>query len=195
MSFSRLIFGKYIKYFALPVVFFSYSAFCELKLPYKPETVDNHIPFADNPGYVAGGRPFNWIIKDENGREFSIDNFAGSVVVVAIFTTWCPNCPIVLQGLDTLVDKLGNLGVKNVKVVALNVGDESINSLKIHYKANDIQMLEVYHSISPTVIKDIRGVPACFVFDKRGAPVCGYFGAAEYGSDEFIEFIKWLLEK
>jgi thioredoxin-related protein len=99
--------------------------------------------------------------------------------------------------MDSLVEKFQKQGIKNVKIIALNVGNESIEALKIHYKSLDIQLLDAYRSISPEIMQNanIRGVPACLVFDKNGKPVWGYLGAANYNSSEFINFIKNLAGK
>jgi hypothetical protein len=95
--------------------------------------------------------------------------------------------------MDSLVEKFAKLGIKNVKILALNIGEESINDLKIHYKARDAQLLDVYDSIPTSALNNvgkIRGVPACLVFNKEGAPVWGYLGGADYNSPKFINFIR-----
>jgi thiol-disulfide isomerase/thioredoxin len=157
------------------------------------ETVTDY-PFADVPGHISAEQFPDFTATDENGRLVSVRDLKGNVVIVALFTLWCANCPIVLRSLDELAAKLRKSGIKNVKIMALNVGSDPLNSVKIHYRAHDVAELEVYSSIAPTVMKNIRGVPACFVYDKKGTPVWGLLGATDYNVEEFIGFIKKLAE-
>jgi hypothetical protein len=77
----------------------------------------------------------------------------------------------------------------------LNIGSESVEYLKIYYKGRDIQLLDVYHSLSPRIVTGIAGVPVCFVFDTSGSPVCGHLGAENYSSDLFADYIKQLAQQ
>ncbi|MDR0632169.1 MAG: TlpA family protein disulfide reductase [Holosporaceae bacterium] len=200
---SRFNRSKYIKYLIPSIVFICCSLYAS-EFRFSPGSEeseltdfshdDKEFPFSSGPGYVSGGMPFPHAIETEAGGKFSIADLKGNVVVLMISTTWCPNCPAALQSLDSLVEKLGDQKIKNVRVIALNIGNESVGYLKIHYKANNIQLLEVYNSISSKTIRCIPGVPACLVFDKKGIPVWGYLGAASYDSSEFLAFIKRLAQ-
>ncbi|MDR0678097.1 MAG: TlpA family protein disulfide reductase [Holosporaceae bacterium] len=163
----------------------------EEKKSIKRNLPNYDFPFTEGEGYIPGGIPFKHVIKNEKNELFSMEDPGGKVVILLLFTTWCQNCPVVLRDFDFLVEKFKNQN--NLKIIALNIGNESINYLKIHYKANNIQFLDVYHSISPEVFKDVPGVPACLLFDKKGNPVWGYLGIVDYGSPKFIEFMEKLI--
>jgi thiol-disulfide isomerase/thioredoxin len=152
------------------------------------------IPFADMPGYIKGGNSFGETIKDEHGKSFTLGDFRGKVVLVAFSTTWCGNCPEVLRSLDDLENKLRKEKINAVKIIPLNVGDEDIEAIKIHYKSNNVQLLDVYHSVSVEAMNGFKSVPLCIVFDIKGNPVWGYAGSGvDFCSDEFINYLKKLL--
>ncbi|MDR3179505.1 MAG: TlpA family protein disulfide reductase [Holosporaceae bacterium] len=155
------------------------------------QSESSHPPFANSAGYLKEGIAFDDTIYDANGNPFSLKDFKGKVVIVAFSTTWCPNCPNVLQSLDNLEAK----NIPNLKIIALNVGDEEINEIKIHYKIHNIQLLDVYRSVNNEIMRGIRGVPACLVFDTDGKFVCGYLGKTNFCSQEFMDFISSLLNK
>jgi thiol-disulfide isomerase/thioredoxin len=159
------------------------------------EVCEDNYPFTDTPGYMAGGKEFRHTIRDKSGKEFSLTDFSGNVVIIVFYTTWCPNCPQVLQSIDNLNVRLNLSGIAGVKVIALNIGEESMETLESHHKSIGIQSLESYHSLPSNVINDINGVPACLIFDKKSNPVCGYLGYEDYGATEFISFIKRLAEQ
>ncbi|MDR0968017.1 MAG: TlpA family protein disulfide reductase [Holosporaceae bacterium] len=194
MSFSQSNRGKYIRCLALSVAFIFGNLVGYASKP-KAERIEEDFPFVQDPGYIPGGESFDYEIENENGEKFKIKDLKGNVVIIALFTTWCSNCPSVLQDFDFLVEKLQK--TKNVKIIALNIGDESINALKIYYKSRNVQLLDAYRSVSPEIMRGgvVRGVPACLVFDKNGSPVWGYLGAANYNSPKFVNFIKNLAEK
>jgi thiol-disulfide isomerase/thioredoxin len=151
-------------------------------------------PFVDNPGYMKGGRKFLHPMKDKSGREFSMTDLAGNVVILVFYTIWCPNCPQVLKSIDNLNMRLNVLGVGGVKILAFNIGDESVELLEAHNKTIDIQTLAVHQSIPSSIIREIKCVPACLIFDKKTNPVCGYLGEVDYASEEFFSFVEKLVK-
>ncbi len=191
----------YIRYWLLPIVFvFGFSndvhAYEWFLSKFSELTEKTKYPYEDDWGYIKGGLPFNEIIFDEKGKGHLMSDFQGSIVVILFSTTWCPNCPNVLQSLDKLADKLTELKVRNVKVLALNIGNDSLNAIRVHYKANDIQTLDVYQSVPSRKVKNIRSVPTCLVFDKEGKPIWGCSGGnVDCNSAEFVEFIIKLSKK
>ncbi|GHT99139.1 hypothetical protein FACS1894126_5190 [Alphaproteobacteria bacterium] len=185
MAFLNNNFTKYIKYIAYLALLVVCCASCDQKDKVSP-------PFSDSAGYIKDEISFDETIYDEKGLPLTLANFKGNVVIVVFSTTWCHNCPNVLQSFDSLEAKK----ICGLKIVALNVGNEGIDEIKIHYKSHDIQLLNVYQSVKPTVMKSIRGVPACLIFDTNGKFVCGYLGGGiDFCSTEFVGFIDALLKK
>ncbi|MDR1362397.1 MAG: TlpA family protein disulfide reductase [Holosporaceae bacterium] len=109
-------------------------------------------------------------------KDFCLADLKGSVVVVVFFTTWCPNCPMILQQLDQLAaEKLGGL-----KIIALNIGSDHISEIKKHYAQHHLTQLTAYSSVAIDMVGSIRHVPTCLVFDRKGIL------AREYSCDHSI---------
>ncbi|MDR1334191.1 MAG: TlpA family protein disulfide reductase [Holosporaceae bacterium] len=197
MIFSQLNCRKHIKYLLLAIVFISSFSLEALKAYESifPRTGNIVPPFCFSNGFLPGGKPFTYKIKNENSEELSLEDFKGNVVVIVLFTTWCPSCPVVLEDMEYLVEKFKKNGINNIKIIALNIGNEPLNLVKIYYKGRNIQLLDVYHSLPVNAMSDIRGVPACLIFDKNGSPVCGHLGATNYSSGEFIEYLEKLAKQ
>jgi thiol-disulfide isomerase/thioredoxin len=194
MVFFQLNCSKHIKYLMLMVAFIFSSSLGAYESIFQK--IENIVPpFSFSAGFLPGGKSFTHKIKNENHEEFSIKDFRGNVIVIVLFTTWCPSCPVVLQDMEYLVEKFRKNGINNVKIIALNIGNESLNLIKIYYKGRNIQLLDAYHSLPIEVMSDIRGVPACLIFDKNGDPVCGHLGATDYSSGEFIEYLEKLAKQ
>jgi thiol-disulfide isomerase/thioredoxin len=199
MIFSPSNCRKHTKYLLLAVAFIFSSALeaYESIFPGKSLIPPFSLDPAFRSAFLQGGRPFPHKIWNENQEELSLESFKGNVVVVVLFTTWCPNCPIVLLCMQDLVKRFKKGGISNIKIIVLNVGNESPNFIKIYYKGRDIQLLDVYHSLPAAAMSEsgVRGVPACLIFDKSGSPVCGYLGAMDYSGEEFVEYLEKLAKQ
>jgi peroxiredoxin len=137
--------------------------------------------------YIDANNDLDIKIINEEGKTTSFKRLQSNIIVVIFFTTWCPGCPLVLKQFDDLLNKIREKDIKNIKIIALNIGDEDINDLKIHYKSNDIQLLDVYQSVDNSITNGIAGVPACLVFNTKGKLVWGYLsGGVDFSSDEFL---------
>jgi thiol-disulfide isomerase/thioredoxin len=192
-------------YFAMILVFCCYKTIAyESRTATKPERTLKptekqqaiEIPFADGPGYVQGGAKIDCGVLKNEKEEFNLSDLKGKVVIVMFVTVWCPNCPASLEELERLEEGLLKEKISDVKIIVLNIGEESIDELREHYKHCNVRSLDLYQSLPNAVVHGLRGVPACFVFDKTGKPVWGCYGFAPYySSRKFINYIRELTKR
>lgn len=151
-----------------------------------PEKIS--IPWSDSRNCIIGGWKFWGIIRDFNGKELTQDDLKEQVVILVFSTTWCPNCPQAIQQLDQLKSRLLAIDVDNVRIIHLNIGDESFDDVKKHLKHINVS-LDAWQSI-PSDAVEISVIPSVLIFNKKGEKVCGYIGGGfNYLSDEFVKFI------
>lgn len=145
-------------------------------------------PFSDHPGFLEKLPVLDFTVNNmDTKQKFTLQELKDNVVVVFFTTTWCPNCPTVFRDLNDLADKLSDLGISNVKIVVLIIGNDSHNAIQIYYKMNNVQSLDIFEPISQ--FKGINGVPTVIILDKSGKSVWGFTGANNYKSQEILEFI------
>jgi len=192
---------NYIKYFVLMIGFsFVYDInagslkdwFLFKKL--KNETIKNkdkkiNIPWENDNNCLADFQCiFHGKIVDENNKLITIESMKDNVVILVFSTTWCPNCPEVIRQMDSLNNKLKELGIDNVKIIHLNIGDESLSGVKKHLKKINVK-LDPYWSVAGADV-GVSVIPTVMIFDKNGKAICGYIGSSlNYLSDEFVKFI------
>lgn len=199
--------ADYIKYFTIAIALGTFnSADCgELKKNFSKNTEahksENHeknisvkntkkikIPWRNKDNCVADGWEFKGVITDSQNESFTLRDLIGDVVILIFSTTWCPNCPDAVRQLDSLNEKLGDLGVDNVKVMHLNIGEESQEEIRRHLNKINVS-LEAHKSVS-SHLAGVSVIPSVLIIDKKGKPVCGYVGGGfDYLSDEFVKFI------
>lgn len=146
------------------------------------------VPWSDSSSCIIGGWKFFGTMKNADGKKVAISDLKDEVVILVFSTTWCPNCPNVIRQLDDLRARLKSINVENVRIIHLNIGDESLSEVKKHLKHIKVS-LEAWHSI-PSDAVEVSVIPSVLIFNKNGEKVCGYIGGGfDYLSDEFVKFI------
>ena len=160
-------------------------------------------PIENTEIYLSNLEEFAKIVNDDTANTYSEDNsnykiikpneFEGNVVIFSLTTTWCPHCPSVLIALDRLRKILQEQGVTNVKILSLNVGDESREKVKEYFEANGVPgVFDEYKSISSNVLQalSLNSFPVCIVFGMNGEFLGCHVGVEDYISEEFVKYIK-----
>lgn len=115
---------------------------------------------------------FTWIGSD--GKEHSLEEYQGKVVLVNFWGTWCPPCR---RELPDLVKLRNELGPKGFEIIGINVGEQAPGGGSVIDHVNSFAQK---NSLAyPLVIADdeqtlesayggIRGVPTTFVVNRKG---------------------------
>ena len=106
----------------------------------------------------------DFTLKDLNGKNWTLSELRGKIVLVNFWATWCPPCRAEMPNLDVIYTDYASEGL-----VILSISDE--NPLTV----NSFLQGKNYH---PTVLVDpddavhkrfhIEGIPQTFVFDRAG---------------------------
>lgn len=115
---------------------------------------------------------FTWIGSD--GKEHSLEEYQGKVVLVNFWGTWCPPCR---RELPDLVKLRNELGPKGFEIIGINVGEQAPGGGSVIDHVNSFAQKNGL--AYPLVIADdeqtlesayggIRGVPTTFVVNRKG---------------------------
>jgi thiol-disulfide isomerase/thioredoxin len=127
---------------------------------------------------------------DAEGEELSLADFAGKVVVLNLWATWCAPCREEMPSLDRLQAEHGG---EDLQVVALSLDrGESLDKIRRFYDEVGIEHLALYRDPKATVSRAFRapGLPTTIVIDAEGREVGRVLGGAEWDSEEAIALLK-----
>jgi thiol-disulfide isomerase/thioredoxin len=165
-----------------------------------------HRPFAaesDRPPQAGDMRQFNLLgtprpapevaFTDVAGREISLADFHGKLILLNLWATWCAPCVEEMPSLDRLQAKLGGPGFQilavssdraGAKVVEPFLGKLGLADLKVYLDPKS----KVNHAFG------VRGLPTSILIDAEGRELGRLEGSAKWDSPETIAFLKHFMK-
>jgi thiol-disulfide isomerase/thioredoxin len=130
---------------------------------------------------------------DRRGRKLALADFRGQVVLLNIWTTWCPPCIEEMPALDRLQARLGG---SDFHVLALSI-DERMEDVRRFYDNLGIRHLDPYLAQRSRVMADIAavGLPTTILIDRSGRERGRLVGPAEWDGHAAIRLIQSLNEE
>ena len=172
---------------------------------------------ADVPGGVAiqpagapttvtrSGKPFAFSVPDTpkplpalkfvngEGREMTLTSFAGQVVLLNIWATWCVPCREEMPALDRLQAKLGGPAFR---VVPLSMDRGGLPTVQAFYQELGLKTLGIYVDRTGAAARELGavGIPTTLLVDRQGREIGRKVGPAEWDSDEVVRILQRYLE-
>lgn len=112
-------------------------------------------------------------LPDIFGKPLNAENFAGKMVVVEFWATWCVPCRSTLEWLADLKHKHGD----QLVVIALAVESPEEAVMSIARSLSKEFVWGIADGATAELFGNIRAVPTMFVFDKSGRSAKALYGA------------------
>lgn len=132
--------------------------------------------------------------KDAQGKNFSLADFDGKVVLFNYWASWCAPCQRELPGIDRLQAKMGG---DNFTVVALNIdkGGKRVamkNAIRLNLKN-----LKLFIDPKQETARKLglRAMPSTFLFDRKGNLLGKMESGAEWDTPEAIALLNYFISK
>ena len=122
---------------------------------------------------------------DAAGGTVTLDRFAGRVVVLNLWASWCPPCLAEMPSLERLARQHPELAV-----VAVNV-DTAGGSAEAWLARLGVSALEPYHDREGRLLRSLgmRGLPTTLVIDREGRVAASVEGAVDWASSDVLRVI------
>ena len=162
---------------------FLYLITTSLSYSIEQPDIKNIIISKDNKSYK------NVIFKDVNDQDINLDNFKNKLIIINFWATWCAPCREEMPLLDFLQsDKRLN----NLKVLPINVGNDSMFKSKIFFQELNIKNLDLYFDPTMNLANKfaLRGLPTTILINKKGQEFARILGYINFRDEKFINWLK-----
>ncbi|MHC4416259.1 MAG: TlpA family protein disulfide reductase [Planctomycetota bacterium] len=115
--------------------------------------------------FNIGNQAPNWTLKDGDGREHSLSEYRGQLVVLDFWATWCPHCRRAMPSVQQMHDQYSDRGVA---VLAINCRDKA-NADPVGFvrgRGFTYPVLLDGNKIAPKY--QVRGIPSFYVIAPDG---------------------------
>jgi thiol-disulfide isomerase/thioredoxin len=126
---------------------------------------------------------------DGAGKDRTLADFKGKVVVLNLWATWCTPCVAEMPTLEHLQQKMGE---NDVVVIALSIDRGGVDTVREFFDRVGVKALPVF--VDPTMRAQSTlsafGLPTTIIIDRDGNERGRLLGPAEWDSDRAIDLIE-----
>lgn len=140
----------------------------------------------------ASVKPSDFPFETADGRQVTLEAFAGKAVLLNVWATWCPPCREEMPSLDRLQMLKGGT---DFEVVALSIDKGGVQQVKPFFDEIGIKRLEMFldsPGVSMQALK-IVGLPTTLLLGKDGRELARWVGPKAWDEPGTIKEIETLL--
>jgi thiol-disulfide isomerase/thioredoxin len=132
--------------------------------------------------------------EDEQGRQRSLADFRGKVVLLNIWATWCVPCRKEMPALDRLESALGG---QTFEIVALSIDRGGMDVVRKFFVEIGIRNLAMYLDTSAKAWRELGavGLPTTLLIDRGGREIGRLIGPAEWDAPEMMGFVRCIISR
>lgn len=130
--------------------------------------------------------------QDGGGREVTLADFRGKLLVVNLWATWCAPCIKEMPSLDRLRQKLAGT---DAMVLALSSDRGGARQVEPFLKKHDVEGLGIWVDPTGTLPRAFgaRGLPTTILIGRDGNEIGRMEGEAEWDSEAALELVRHYL--
>ncbi len=132
--------------------------------------------------------------QDASGKERTLADWRGKVVLVNLWATWCLPCRKEMPSLDRLQKELGS---DKFEVVAISVDRKGLEASKKFLDETKVKELGLYVDATARMTSTFKvvGLPATLLLDAEGREIGRLLGPAEWDSEDAKRLIRSVLQQ
>lgn len=125
---------------------------------------------------------------DGEGRNRTLADFRGKVVLLNVWATWCPPCRKEMPALNRLQAKFGG---PDFEVVTLSV-DRKTTAVRRFFAEVGIRHLSLFADTSSATLQKLAifGLPTTLLVDRQGQELGRLIGPAEWDDPKVAAFLR-----
>lgn len=137
-------------------------------------------------------RPAITAFTRDDGSIGRLEDYAGKVVVLNFWATWCAPCRAEMPSLEALQ---AALGAEGLAVVTMAFGRHDPAAVRRFWKEAGLQALPMHVDARTEIARalGIRGLPHTVILDREGQVVAELIGGADWAAPETLAVLRDLL--
>jgi thiol-disulfide isomerase/thioredoxin len=148
---------------------------------------------------VNGARPeaAQFAFKDAGGKDRTLADWKGKVVLVNLWATWCAPCRKEMPQLAELQKRFGGDGGPGFEVVAVSVDRKGLAASSEFLKSVGADALALYLDQPGISLGATRspGLPTTILIDRQGREIGRLLGPADWIAPEAVKLIETALSE
>lgn len=127
--------------------------------------------------------------KDAEGGDVTLARFAGKVVVLNFWATWCPPCRAEMPALDRLAATVKGDGIE---VVALSTDRGGVAPVRRFFDEIGVRNLAIFNDASNRMAREaaLIGLPVTLILDRQGREVARLTGDAAWDDEAAVGILR-----
>jgi peroxiredoxin len=121
--------------------------------------------------------PMNVDLKDLDGRRVRLSDYAGKIVLLSFWTTWCPNCRAEMPELEKAFRQFAGKGVM-VVTVDLQERASVVAAYRREYHMSYPILMDRSGSVGRSF--GIRAIPTTYILNRKGLLIGRVMGPREW---------------
>lgn len=145
---------------------------------------------APDDGFRSKKFDYDFALTNINQEKLDFQTMKGKVIFINVWATWCGPCRVEMPSIQNLYNSVNR---DSVNFIMLSVDQKDPQKKVAAYLADKGFTFPVYFPDGnlPEQLQ-VRSIPATFVISKEGKIVFNEYGAANYDTPEFRDFLKSL---
>lgn len=137
--------------------------------------------------------PLSKGFQDGEDRAVSLADYAGRVIVLNVWATWCPPCRKEMPSIDRLAKAVEG---EDVAVIALSTDRGGADPVRRFFEEIGVEHLGIFVDRRGKLPREaaVIGLPATLILDREGREVARLTGDAEWDTPEVIALVRRLAE-
>ena len=132
----------------------------------------------------------NFILKNLNGHEVSLNDYRGQIVLINFWATWCLPCRIEMPSMEKLYAEFKNDGF-TILAIDLMEDADSVRAFKEKYKLNFPILLDSDGSVAQ--FYGVISIPTTYLINRDGHIIGSALGARDWADENAFKLINQLL--
>lgn len=128
-----------------------------------------------------------------DGKNTSLSNYKGKVVLVNIWATWCPPCVYEMPSMQKLYNEFNG---KNFEILAVSIDAAGVDAVAPFMKKHKLSfpaLMDPKGTIKS--MYRVTGIPESFIIDKQGILVGKIIGPRDWATQEVFGFFQDLIQR